>query len=129
MHTTSSQHQSIFSFDFVFAVRDDLALFLCPSPPGVRSGRAALHGFATRLVVYTLNENVSISKQGSGQSLVRVFGSSVNLVNVVLVEPISENFWCFVETIGTDIAVVVVAVGEECNLMYVSEADVTKAAT
>ena len=64
-------------------------------------------------------------KPGSGQALVRVFGSSVNPVNVVLMEPICEDFRCFVETIGTDIAGVVVAVGEECNLMYVSEADVT----
>ena len=46
-------------------------------------------------------------------------------MNVGLVEPICENFWCFVETIGTDIAGVVVAVGKKCYLMYYSEADVT----
>ena len=34
----------LFFCDFVFAVRDDLARLLCPSPPGVGSGRAALHG-------------------------------------------------------------------------------------
>ena len=64
-------------------------------------------------------------KPGSGQALVKVFGSSVNPVNVVLVELICEDFGCFVETIGTDIAGVVVAVSKECNQMYVSEADVT----
>ena len=55
-------------------------------------------------------------KPGSGQALVRVFGSSVNPVNVVLVEPMCEDFGCSVGTLGTDIAGVVVAVGEECNL-------------
>ena len=58
-------------------------------------------------------------RPGSGQALVRVFGSSVNPVNVALVEPICENFGYFLETIGTYIAGVIVAVGEECNLMYV----------
>ena len=48
----------------------------------------------------------------------------MNLANVVWVEPICKNFWCFVETIGTDIAGVVVAVGKD-YLMYFSEADVT----
>ena len=35
----------------------------------------------------TLNENVSVPNPVSGQALVRVFGSSVNPVNVDLVEP------------------------------------------
>ena len=33
----------------------------------------------------------------------------MNPLNVVWVEPICEDFWCFVETFGTDIAGVVVA--------------------
>ena len=47
----------------------------------------------------TLNENVSVPKPGSGQALVRVFGSSVNPVNVDLVEPICEGFGCSAGTI------------------------------
>ena len=54
-------------------------------------------------------------KPGSVQALVRVFVNSVNPVNVVLVELARENFGCFVETMGTDIAGVVVAVGEKCR--------------
>ena len=69
----------------------------------------------------TFNEKVSVPKPGSGQALVRVLGSSVNPVNVDLVEPICEGFGCSVGTIGTDMAGVVVAVGEDCNLMYGSE--------
>ena len=38
------RHHSFFSFANLFAVRDVLARLLCPSPPGVRSGRAALQG-------------------------------------------------------------------------------------
>ena len=69
----------------------------------------------------SLNENVSVPKPGSGQALVRVFGSSVIPVNVDLVEPICEGFGCSARTIGTDMAGVVVAVGEDCDLMYGSE--------
>ena len=43
---------------------------------------------------------------------------SVNLVNVDLVEPICEGFACSAVTFCTDIAGVVVAVGEDCDLMY-----------
>ena len=49
----------------------------------------------------------------------------VNAVNVVLVERSCEDFGCSVETFGADIAGAVV-VGEESNLMYVSETDVTE---
>ena len=42
----------------------------------------------------TLNENVSVPKPGNFQALVRVFGSGVNPVNVVLVELICETFVC-----------------------------------
>jgi len=69
----------------------------------------------------TLNENASVPKPGSGQALVRVFGSSVNPVNVDMVEPICEGFRCSAGTIGTDMAGIVVAVGEDCDLVYGSE--------
>ena len=59
-------------------------------------------------------------KPESGQALVRVFGSSVNPVNVDLVEPICKGFGCSAGTFGTDMAGVVV-VGEDCDLMYGSE--------
>ena len=45
----------------------------------------------------------------------------MNPVNVDLVEPICEGFGCSVGTIGTDMAGVVVAVGEDYDLMYGSE--------
>ena len=104
---------------FVFSVSNVLACLLCLSAPGVRSGRAALHAAvrasgspnSNLFGRVTLNGNVSMPKPGSGQALVRVFGSSVNPVNVVLVELICEDFGCLVKTIGTDIAGVVVAVG------------------
>ena len=50
-----------------------------------------------------------------------MFGNSVNPVNVDLVEPICEGFGCSAGTVGTDMAGVVVAVGENCDLMYGSE--------
>ena len=50
----------------------------------------------------------------------------LNPVNVVLVEPSCKVFRCSVETFGTDIADAVVVVGDESNLMYVSETNVTE---
>ena len=67
----------------------------------------------------TSNENVSMPQPGAVQR--------VNPVNVVLVEQSCEDFGCSVETFGTDIASAVVAMGEESNLMYDSETDVTEA--
>ena len=81
--------------------------------------RASESPISQPLVEYHLNENVSMPKPGSGQALVRVFGSSVNLVNVFLVELICEDFGVFRGDHGTDIAGVIVT-----NLMYDSEADV-----
>ena len=63
-------------------------------------------------------------KPGSGQALVRMFGSSVNPVNVVLVEPICEDSGVRGDHWQRHRGVIV-AVGEKCNLMYVSKADVT----
>ena len=47
-----------------------------------------------------------------------MFGSSVKPVNVHLVEPICEGFGCSAGTFDTDMAGVIVAVGEDCDLMY-----------
>ena len=75
--------------------------------------------FATCLVVSPRMRTFQCHSQGAVQR--------VNPVNVVLVEPSCEDFGSSVETFGTDIAGAVVAVGEESNLMYVSETDVTEA--
>ena len=53
-------------------------------------------------------------------------GAMCSTVNVVLVEPSCTVFRCSVETFGTDIADAVVVMGEESNLMYVSETNVTE---
>ena len=102
-------------------MRDEFALFLILPPLGVGQDVSSPWlpcgpldlPFATRLVVYHLGKNVSMPKPGSGQALVRVFGSSVNPVNVDLVEPVRGSFRCSARTSGTDIAGVVVAVSKE----------------
>ena len=81
--------------------------------------------FATRLVVYHLERQRFNAKarerSGSRQSVWQQCKSCERCLGGTHL----RRLRMFVETIGTDIAGVVVAVGKECNLMYVSEADVT----
>ena len=89
------------------AVRVDIISLLPGSPVRNLFGRV------------TVSENVSMPQPRSGatcKSCERCLGGTV-----------LRNFGCSVETFGTDIAGAVVAVGEESNLMYVSETDVTEA--
>ena len=99
-HYTSSQHQRLFCFDFVFTVRDDLARLLillllalvrmCSSQQ-LPCGSLDLP-FATRLVVFHLERehfNAKPEWSGSRQNI----DSGIDPVNVVLVEPICEDFW------------------------------------
>ena len=74
--------------------------------------------FAPCLVVYHFEPERFTAKarerSGSRQSI----WQRVNPVNVVLVRPTCEGFGCSVGNFGTDMAGVVFAVSEDCDLMY-----------
>jgi len=69
----------------------------------------------------TVNSKATVPTPTDGEALVKVSSSSVNPVDIDLVEPFCVNFGCIEGTLGQDVAGTVVAVGTSCDLAVGSE--------
>jgi len=103
-----------------------------PAPPPLPSTMTAMLASGTPCsdpdwTCLSLSKTVPVPTPGKGMALVKMYGASVNPLNVDLVEPVckylppSAPYHCSNGTFGNDGAGVVAAVGEQCTGVNVGD--------